>query len=219
MPRRTGENDADEPPAVRARVETVPQPKWTLDSTVREVLLHDVNIPETPKLNDFLRNNVGGRGVVDSNENVTMEAFAIDPAMYIQDEKLRNHITALPAYKKLEVANNLEKAGVYSLRQWDEFTGKESILSMARGKLNAALNAAKRQMHVSQDTTPVVVEGVYESVYNATWHYVEGVGGEGFGMQVKEGHPPQPWADDEVMKGSAEDDNDNDNEKPEDGRL
>ncbi|KAH9582048.1 Trypanosome RHS, partial [Trypanosoma melophagium] len=223
MPRRTGENDADEPPAVRARVETVTQPKWTLDSTVREVLLHDVNIPETPKLNDFLRNNVGGRGVVDSNENVTMKAFAIDPAMYIQDDELRMLITALSAYKKvlflIEVANNLEKAEVYYLRQWDEFKNKESILSMARGKLNAALNAAKRQMHVSQDTTPVGVEGVYESVYNATWHYVEGVGGEGFGMQVKEGHPPQTWADDEVMKGSAEDDNDNDNEKPEGGRV
>ncbi|ORC93858.1 putative retrotransposon hot spot (RHS) protein, partial [Trypanosoma theileri] len=63
----------------------------------------------------------------------------------------------------------------------------------------------------------VVVEGAYESVYNATWHYVEGVGGEGFGMQVKEGHPPQLWTDDEVRKGSVEDDNDNEN--PEDGRL
>ncbi|ORC87855.1 putative retrotransposon hot spot (RHS) protein, partial [Trypanosoma theileri] len=63
----------------------------------------------------------------------------------------------------------------------------------------------------------VVMEGAYESVYTATWHYVEGVGGEGFGMRVKEGHPPQLWTDDEVMKGSVEDDIDN--EKPEDGRL
>ncbi|ORC86804.1 putative retrotransposon hot spot (RHS) protein, partial [Trypanosoma theileri] len=54
-------------------------------------------------------------------------------------------------------------------------------------------------------------------VYNATWHYVEGVGGRGFGMQVKKGHPPQLWTDDEVRKGSVEDNNDN--EKPEDGRL
>ncbi|ORC84140.1 putative retrotransposon hot spot (RHS) protein, partial [Trypanosoma theileri] len=137
--------------------------------------------------------------------------------MYIENKKLRDHITALPAYKKVETAYNLEKAGVYYLQQWDEFTDKESILLMARGILNAALNIAKGKGFVSQDATSVVVEGVYESVYTATWHYVEGVGGRGFGMQVKEGHPPQLWTENEVMKGSVEDDNDN--EKPEDGRL
>ncbi|ORC80208.1 retrotransposon hot spot (RHS) protein, partial [Trypanosoma theileri] len=171
-----------------------------MNSRVREVLV------ETPKLNDFLRNNVGGRGVVDSNENVTMEAFVIKPDMFIQDEELIRLITALPAYERIkenmgilrekvrvlnEVANNLEKAGVYSLQQWDEFTDKESILLMARGILNAALNIAKEKGFVSQLATSVVMEGAYESVYTATWHYVEGVGGEGFGMQVKEGHPPQ----------------------------
>ncbi|ORC83397.1 retrotransposon hot spot (RHS) protein, partial [Trypanosoma theileri] len=154
------------------------------------------------------------------------------PDMYIQDKEMIRFITALPAYERIrenmgilrekvrvlnEVANNLEKAGVYSLQQWDEFTDKESILLMARGILNAALNIAKEKGFVSQDATSVVMEGVYESVYNATWHYVQGVGGRGFGMQVKEGHPPQLWTDDEVMKGSAEDDNDY--EKPEDGRL
>ncbi|ESS61246.1 retrotransposon hot spot (RHS) protein [Trypanosoma cruzi Dm28c] len=38
------------------------------------------------------------------------------------------------------------------------------------------------------------VEGLYESVYNARWHHVVEVpGGEGTGMEVKEGEPPQPW--------------------------
>ncbi|ORC84729.1 putative retrotransposon hot spot (RHS) protein, partial [Trypanosoma theileri] len=194
MSRREGENDPDQPPAGRARVEVVPQPKWTLNTRVREILLDGLNIPETPKLNDFLRNNVGGRGVVDSNENVTMEAFVIQPDMYIENKKLRDHITALPAYERIkenmgilrEVANNLEKAGVYYLQQWDEFTEKESILLMARGKLDGALNIAKGKKFVSQLATSVVMEGAYESVYTATWHYVEGVGGEGFGMRVKE---------------------------------
>ncbi|ORC92774.1 putative retrotransposon hot spot (RHS) protein, partial [Trypanosoma theileri] len=173
MSRREGENDPDQPPAVRARVETVPQPRWTLNSRVREVLLDGLNIPETPKLNDFLRNNVGGRGVVDSNENVTMEAFVVNPAVFIQDKELIRLITALPAYKRVEVANNLneaaynlEEAGVYSLQQWDEFTEKERILLMARGKLDGALNIAKgKQMFVSQLATSVVMEGAYESVY------------------------------------------------------
>ncbi|ORC87296.1 putative retrotransposon hot spot protein (RHS), partial [Trypanosoma theileri] len=155
MTRREGKNDPDQPPAVRARVEVVPQPKWTSNSRVREVLLDGLNLLETPKLNDFLRNNVGGRGVVDSNENVTMEAFVVKPDMYIQDKEMIRFITALPAYERIrenmgilrekvrvlnEVAYNLEKAGVYSLQQWDEFTDKESILLMARGILNAALN-------------------------------------------------------------------------------
>ncbi|ORC84453.1 retrotransposon hot spot (RHS) protein [Trypanosoma theileri] len=191
----------NQPPAVRGRVEVVPQPKWTLNSRVREILV------ETPKLNDFLRNNVGGRGVVDSNENVTMEAFIIEPDTYIQGKKLRDHIIALPAYKKIkedmgilrEVANNLEKAGVYYLHQWDKFKYKKRIPFMARGKLDGALNIAKEKGFVSQDATPLVIEGVYESVYNATWHYVQGVGGRGFGMRVKKGHPPQPWTDGEVL--------------------
>ncbi|PWU82906.1 putative retrotransposon hot spot (RHS) protein [Trypanosoma cruzi] len=34
----------------------------------------------------------------------------------------------------------------------------------------------------------------YESVYNARWHHVMEVpGGEGTGMEVHEGKPPQPW--------------------------
>ncbi|EAN90070.1 retrotransposon hot spot (RHS) protein, putative, partial [Trypanosoma cruzi] len=39
-----------------------------------------------------------------------------------------------------------------------------------------------------------VLEGLYESVYNARWsHVVEVPDGEGTGMEVKEGKPPQSW--------------------------
>ncbi|RNF08650.1 retrotransposon hot spot (RHS) protein [Trypanosoma cruzi] len=39
-----------------------------------------------------------------------------------------------------------------------------------------------------------MLEGYYESVYNARWHHVVEVpGGEGTGMEVREGEPPQPW--------------------------
>ncbi|PWU99900.1 putative retrotransposon hot spot (RHS) protein [Trypanosoma cruzi] len=38
------------------------------------------------------------------------------------------------------------------------------------------------------------MEGLYESVYNARWsHVVEVSGGEGTGMEVKEGKPKQSW--------------------------
>ncbi|EAN83899.1 retrotransposon hot spot (RHS) protein, putative [Trypanosoma cruzi] len=40
-----------------------------------------------------------------------------------------------------------------------------------------------------------VLEGLYESVYNARWsHVMEVTDGEGTGMKVKEGKPPQSWS-------------------------
>ncbi|PWV19541.1 putative retrotransposon hot spot (RHS) protein [Trypanosoma cruzi] len=40
----------------------------------------------------------------------------------------------------------------------------------------------------------IKMEGLYESVYNASWHHVVEVpGGEGTEMEVKEGKPPQSW--------------------------
>ncbi|PWU83276.1 putative retrotransposon hot spot (RHS) protein [Trypanosoma cruzi] len=39
-----------------------------------------------------------------------------------------------------------------------------------------------------------MLKGFYESVYNARWHHVVEVpGGEGTGMEVREGEPAQPW--------------------------
>ncbi|EAN94122.1 putative retrotransposon hot spot (RHS) protein [Trypanosoma cruzi] len=39
-----------------------------------------------------------------------------------------------------------------------------------------------------------MLEGLYESVYNARWHHVVEVpGGQGTGMEVKEGKPKQSW--------------------------
>ncbi|EKG00830.1 retrotransposon hot spot (RHS) protein, putative, partial [Trypanosoma cruzi] len=43
-------------------------------------------------------------------------------------------------------------------------------------------------------SAPMYLEGFYESVYNASWHHVVEVpGGEGTGMDVREGEPPQSW--------------------------
>ncbi|KAF8289874.1 putative retrotransposon hot spot (RHS) protein, partial [Trypanosoma cruzi] len=52
-----------------------------------------------------------------------------------------------------------------------------------------------------------VLEGLYESVYNAGWHHVMEVpGGEGTEMKVKEGKPPQPWTYKKVGYTLEEDD-------------
>ncbi|RNF06571.1 putative retrotransposon hot spot (RHS) protein, partial [Trypanosoma cruzi] len=43
-------------------------------------------------------------------------------------------------------------------------------------------------------SAPIKLEGCYESVYNARWsHVVEVPGGEGTGIYVREGKPPQQW--------------------------
>ncbi|ESS56900.1 retrotransposon hot spot (RHS) protein [Trypanosoma cruzi Dm28c] len=52
-----------------------------------------------------------------------------------------------------------------------------------------------------------MLEGYYESVYNARWHHVVEVpGGEGTGMEVREGEPPQPWTYREVGNTFEKDD-------------
>ncbi|ESS58062.1 retrotransposon hot spot (RHS) protein [Trypanosoma cruzi Dm28c] len=57
--------------------------------------------------------------------------------------------------------------------------------------LDAALEEARNPMTTS---TPIYLEGCHESVYNARWHHVVEVpDGEGTGMEVEEGKPPQSW--------------------------
>ncbi|PWU97889.1 putative retrotransposon hot spot (RHS) protein [Trypanosoma cruzi] len=51
------------------------------------------------------------------------------------------------------------------------------------------------------------LEGCYESVYNASWHHVVEVpDGEGTGMEVHEGKPPQSWTYKEVGDSLEKDD-------------
>ncbi|PWV02955.1 putative retrotransposon hot spot protein (RHS) [Trypanosoma cruzi] len=53
----------------------------------------------------------------------------------------------------------------------------------------------------------VMLEGCYESVYNASWHHVVEVpGGEGTAMEVKEGKPEQSWTYNEVGDTPEKDD-------------
>ncbi|PWU90948.1 putative retrotransposon hot spot (RHS) protein [Trypanosoma cruzi] len=56
-------------------------------------------------------------------------------------------------------------------------------------------------------SVPIYLEGHYESVYNARWHHVVEVpGGNGMGMEVREGKPPQPWTYKEVGRTLEKDD-------------
>ncbi|RNE97719.1 putative retrotransposon hot spot (RHS) protein, partial [Trypanosoma cruzi] len=124
------------------------RPEWTMSSTVEDVLLggstNRTDISDM-KLNDFLRSNLGGRGVVDTNENVTMQEFVQDPEMFLKNERLLRTIKASPSYKVLEAINKLHPEGVFSLEQWRDYERKDTITPFPRGKLNAVLSQIQRE--------------------------------------------------------------------------
>ncbi|PWV12015.1 putative retrotransposon hot spot protein (RHS) [Trypanosoma cruzi] len=106
-----------------------------MNSTVKEILMEGSTSRTEMKLNDFLRSNLGGRGVVRRNGNVVMEAFVRRPNAYVQDQQLLEDILNLTAYQVYK----LHHEGVLSLEQWRDYEGKDTVTPLARGKLNAAL--------------------------------------------------------------------------------
>ncbi|PWV07093.1 putative retrotransposon hot spot (RHS) protein [Trypanosoma cruzi] len=152
--RQDFEGERDQPAATHIRAESQ-QPKWTMSSSVEDILLEGSTNRNNMKLNDFLRSNLGEEWVVDPNENVAMEAFLLRPTMFIQNKGLLRTITALPSYRELErelkrelderkillgAIYKLLHEGVYSLEQWRDYEGKDTVTPVARRKLNAALS-------------------------------------------------------------------------------
>ncbi|PWU82965.1 putative retrotransposon hot spot (RHS) protein [Trypanosoma cruzi] len=133
------EGDTDHSSATRRRVEEMHRPQWTMSSSLEEILLEGSILRTDMMLNDVLRSNLVGRGVVDTNENVTMQEFVQDPEMFLKNERLLRTIKASPSYKVLEAINKLNDKGVVSLGQWSVFKSKNTITPFARGKLNAAI--------------------------------------------------------------------------------
>ncbi|RNE99326.1 retrotransposon hot spot (RHS) protein, partial [Trypanosoma conorhini] len=206
--------DSTAPPAQRRRAEEAPaRQRWTLTSTVEEVLLGGVGPIRDIKLNDFLRDKLSGRGVVEANENLSMNAFARRPERYVTDPELREDILSLPEYqteyprredaRKLRAdARNLMEHRVGTLQDWKEFDQKNIVSAISRTKLQSALAAAEK----AESATRIqavgmlpVPNGFYDSVFNAKWsHVLEFPEGEGeemeVRMEVKEGQrPTQSW--------------------------
>ncbi|RNE95158.1 retrotransposon hot spot (RHS) protein, partial [Trypanosoma conorhini] len=96
------------PPAQRRRVEEAPAEKrWTLHSTVEEVLLAGVDATGQMTLNDFLRKYLGRRFVVDEGRGVKMWMFARRPERYVTDPELRGDILSLPEYQEYALRADL----------------------------------------------------------------------------------------------------------------
>ncbi|PBJ80091.1 retrotransposon hot spot (RHS) protein [Trypanosoma cruzi cruzi] len=197
-----------QPAATCRRLEETRRPQWTLDSEVKDVLLEGEAGGNCMKLNDFLRRHIGPSAVVDERYNVTMEVFLLEPKTYVQDQQLLEEIFNLTEYHALQETYKLRgdtyrlyREGVIFLEQWGNFERKDMCTPFARLKLNAALKVAPKQGRAYMQN------GCYESVCNAGWHHVmELPDGEGTGMEVHEGKPPQSWTYKEVGNTLEKDD-------------
>ncbi|PWU93756.1 putative retrotransposon hot spot protein (RHS) [Trypanosoma cruzi] len=84
------------------RVVETRRTKWTMRSTVGDILLEGKERIRKVWLNDFLWNYFDGRGVVEFCGNVSMEELLISSTNIIYDEVSLSTIKALPPYKELK---------------------------------------------------------------------------------------------------------------------
>ncbi|PWU96898.1 putative retrotransposon hot spot (RHS) protein [Trypanosoma cruzi] len=151
--RPESEDVTDQPAATHIRVEEARQPQWTMRSSVKDILLEGSTLSTKMRLNDFLRNYVGGRAAVDEDSNVTMQVFVQEPDAYVQDQQLLEEILNLTEYRELEERKILLEAiyklhheRVVSLEQWrDYYEGKDTVAPLARRKLNGVLTQLLRE--------------------------------------------------------------------------
>ncbi|EKG00950.1 retrotransposon hot spot (RHS) protein, putative, partial [Trypanosoma cruzi] len=139
--RPESEDVTDQPAATHIRVEEARQPQWTMSSSLEEILLEGSTLSTNMRLNDFLRNYVGGRAAVDEDHNVTMQVFVRRPNAYVQDQRLLEEILNLTEYQVYK----LHQVGVLSLEQWRDYEGKDTVAPLARRKLNGVLTQVLRE--------------------------------------------------------------------------
>ncbi|EAN93721.1 retrotransposon hot spot (RHS) protein, putative, partial [Trypanosoma cruzi] len=95
--------ETDQPDATRRGVEKRQQPNWTLDSWVEDVLLEGKERITSMGLNEFLRNFFGGMGVVDTNEDVSMESFLTNPFSFSNGETSLCTIAESPLCRETKI--------------------------------------------------------------------------------------------------------------------
>ncbi|RNC51965.1 retrotransposon hot spot protein (RHS) [Trypanosoma cruzi] len=156
------------------------------------------------ELNDFLAIELDGRGAVDANRNVLQEEFFEGLKKYICDAGVLCEIQASDCSVRMERAvrdemdmeedvHKLDENDVDNLLKWLVAAAevKASVHVATKQFLDAAAEEARNP---TTSSAPRCLEGCCESVYDARWHHVvEVVGGEGTGIYVREGEPPQSW--------------------------
>ncbi|PWV17605.1 putative retrotransposon hot spot (RHS) protein [Trypanosoma cruzi] len=196
--------EAEERREAKERAAREKQVGFALTTTIKDVLFRGRVRVMDIRLNDFLVMELDGIGVMPGNRNVLLKEFVKDCTRYMLGEFLLHDIKTSDRYKRMERAvreemdmeedaDNLHKKGVDNLLKWSLAAEevKRSVNEVTKQFLDAAFIELMSSMTMS---AAMKLEGNYESVYNAGWHHVVEVpGGEGTGMEVREGEPPQPW--------------------------
>ncbi|CCD21641.1 hypothetical protein, conserved (fragment), partial [Trypanosoma vivax Y486] len=210
---------AREPPLSRARVESVPGPRWTLNSDVADVLLRGARPPEEVLLSECLE-RVRHRGT-DIDGDVKMDVVIQRPERFITDDDLREMVLSLPecqtyalVYKAVPL---LRRKGITGLLQWGgadenadakravrDALADDGLWNTVCSLLDIAFNVAKDaeargKVGKSEGEAAKVIAGAFESVVNARWsHVLSGVADKPLGMCVADGRPTSVWSDAEV---------------------
>ncbi|CCD20185.1 retrotransposon hot spot protein, (RHS), (fragment), partial [Trypanosoma vivax Y486] len=194
---------------------------WTLNSDVADVLLRGARPPDNVMLSECLE-RVGHRGTgIDGS--VRMDVVIQEPEFYIPDERARRRILSLPECQTYALVHRiiplLRRKGIAGLLQWGvadenadakravrDALADDGLWNTVCGLLDAAFSVAKdaevrERALASRDAAAVVMPGVFESVFEATWSYVEsGVADKPLGMRVASGRPKSVWSFAEVSK-------------------
>ncbi|PWU93100.1 putative retrotransposon hot spot (RHS) protein [Trypanosoma cruzi] len=190
------------------RLRRAQEMKFTISTTIEDVLFKGRVRVNEMKLNDFLTRELDGRGIVATNRDVLLKEFFKDPKNYIRNKGVLKEIQASDAYARMEGAvkgevifdediRKLHYNHVSTLLGWSLATPevKEIAHWITKQSLDAALEEMRNPMRMS---AAMKLEGCYESVHNARWsHLVELPDSKkkktGTGMNLRKGKPPQPW--------------------------
>ncbi|RNF01447.1 retrotransposon hot spot (RHS) protein, partial [Trypanosoma cruzi] len=154
--RPESEDVTDQPAATHIRVEEARQLMWTMRSTVEDILLEGSTNRNKMKLNEFIQSYLGEEWVVERNGNVAMEAFVQDPETFIKKKRLLSTIKASPSYQVYK----LHHEGVFSLEQWRDYEGKDTLTPLARENLNRVLTQVLREERLEAEERAVREEQV-----------------------------------------------------------
>ncbi|CCD16235.1 unnamed protein product [Trypanosoma congolense IL3000] len=196
------------PVAVRHDIMARASGRWTLDSSVEDVLMERYGGLDGMRLHDFLLEHFGETFGCPS---VSMRAFIGNPSFFLRDESMLELVTNSSPYREYrtmrEGVDRLSAREIFSLLQWEGAVTAnevEDINACVRGKLNAALLSARRNeeaMRNANAPSDEEIDGVYDSVFNARWSYVvmsdeygEGTLGMGV-LDVGEGEQPHLWSE------------------------
>ncbi|CCD14230.1 unnamed protein product [Trypanosoma congolense IL3000] len=206
---------AARPAAVRREVVAVPSSGWTLNSSVKDVLMEDCGGLNGMSLHDFLMKYFKRTFGV---EDTSMRVFMDDPSLCVSDESVLGWITNSSPYREYveeyntmrEGVSRLHARGIVSLDRWaraEAANEVEDVGAYVRGVLNVAVVSATRsekRMRIRRASSGEELDGVYDSVYNARWSYVvmsdeygEGTLGMGV-LRTKKGEQPDLWSEEQA---------------------